>query len=1048
MKRYIYIFMAMALALSCGKEPEPVEPPVSEGRVTLQVTSDSRQLESAEDGLSGSVKFKTRGGSLTLDVLTNQDEWTYETEGADWLDIESDDYFLILDAERNASDALRTATVRIFAGEAEKRQTYTLEVTQNHQGIPEVSLAENNLRVKATTGLVNTIEIETNQEEWDFDCTCSWLLIEKEGNALKLTADPNATTLQRTAEIEISAGSGDSADSDWLVVSQDGKAYVILSTQNVATDDEGDTKTVTVTSNPELEWTVVVEENDWFSASAEGNELTVEIQPNIGGNERLGSMQVIVGDEDNNAVARVNVRQIGPDTEELIYEVLISEPDFLLTGAPVLTSNSEGSVTVDWGDGTPKETFEARRPTHVYAEPGRYTIEISGAAESLEFGDGETVSPELQSIISWGKLGYKKATDMCLGCINLKSIPNDVAGSFANVKTFLGAFSCCESLEEIPSGLFRYATLAKNFEHCFSHTASISEIPEALFANCVAAEDFSYTFYAAGSGFVDTADTLPNFSEVKGIVYDGKLTSIPEGLFGNCPAVKQMDHVFGATAITSVPGGIFAAQANATIFTGAFVACVRLKEIHPEFMSKATAATDIKYMFSGCESLEDIPAGMFVNNSAVTNLEYIFHKTGVKRLEGGIFQGLVNVKTIGAAFMDCISLSELSTDLFKGLTSARSFRYCFSGCTSLRNIPSGLFAGMTNAVEFTYTFESTALESVPVELFVDCKNSYSLDLTYIFAECKNLKTVPAGLFDTLTKLSSPGFKNAFEASGIETIPAGLFAKNTDVTSGFEETFYRCESLKTIEGPIFAETSSVSSLARTFLGCTALEEIPEDLFSSLAGSKTKYTATFKECTSLKSLPEGLFTDNVLATHFVETFRGCTALESIPENLIGENSKVTYVSDMFAECTSLTELPEDLFSGTPAITSFEGTFANCTSLESLPETLFSAIGTKTSSVTFAECFFNCSSLKSLPASLFDTVRRINYIDGCFYGCASLTGESPYTVITDENGEQKKIHLYERTKGDDFPVAPTSASAHEACFTACTGLTDYNEIPADWK
>ena len=114
MKRYIYIFMAMVLALSCGKEPEPVEPPVSEGRVTLQVTSDSRQLESAEDGLSGSVKFKTRGGSLTLDVLTNQDEWTYETEGADWLDIESDDYFLILDAERNTSDALRTATVRIF----------------------------------------------------------------------------------------------------------------------------------------------------------------------------------------------------------------------------------------------------------------------------------------------------------------------------------------------------------------------------------------------------------------------------------------------------------------------------------------------------------------------------------------------------------------------------------------------------------------------------------------------------------------------------------------------------------------------------------------------------------------------------------------------------------------------------------------------------------------------------------------------------------------------------------------------------------------------
>lgn len=1043
MKRYIYIFMALSLALSCGKEPEPVEPPVSEGKVTLEVTSDSRQLESAEDGLSGTARFKTRGGSLTLDVITNQDEWSYDADGADWLDIESDDYFLVLTAERNVSDASKAATVIISAGEGEKRQTYTLNVTQNHQGVPEVSLAENELHVKATTGLVNTIEIETNQEEWDFDCTCSWLLVEKEGNAIRLTADPNATTLQRTAEIEISAGTGDSADSDWLVVSQDGKAFVILSTQNVATDDEGDTKTVTVTSNPELEWTVVVEDNDWFRAYAEGNELTVEIQPNIGGNERLGSLQVVVGDEDNNAVARVNIRQIGPDTEELIYEVLISEPGFLLTGAPVLTSGSGGSVTVDWGDGTPKETFESRRPTHLYAEPGRYTIEISGSAESLEFSDGETVSPELQSVISWGTLGYKNAADMCLGCINLKSIPNDVAGSFAAVKSFNGAFSCCLSLEEIPSGLFRHAVLAKRFEHCFSHSGAITSIPADLFANCVVAEDFSYAFYGTGSGVVDTSDTLPNFSEVKDIVSDGKLTSIPEGLFSNCPAIIQLDHVFGATAIESIPEGIFAAQANATIFTGAFSACVNLKDIAAGFMSKATSATDIKYMFAGCESLEVIPAGMFVNNSAVTNLEYIFYKTGVKRLEGGIFEGLSNVKTIGAAFMDCVSLSELSSDLFKGLTSARSFRYCFSGCKSLRNIPSGLFAGLTNAVEFTYTFESSGLESVPVELFVDCKNNYSLDLTYIFAECKNLKTVPAGIFDTLTKLSSPGFKNAFEASGIETIPAGLFAKNTDVTTGFEETFYRCESLKTIEGPIFAETSSVSSMTRTFLGCTALEEIPEDLFSSLAGSKTKFTGTFKECTSLESLPEGLFADNVLATHFVETFSGCTSLKSVPERLIGENPKVTYVTDMFAGCTSLTTIPEDLFSGTPAITGFEGTFANCTSLESIPETLFAAIGTKTSSVMFTECFYNCSSLKSIPAGLFDTVRRINYIGGCFDGCSSLTGESPYTMIGD-----RKVHLYEREKGDDFPQVPSSASAHEGCFIACTGLTDYNEIPADWK
>ena len=114
-----------------------------------------------------------------------------------------------------------------------------------------------------------------------------------------------------------------------------------------------------------------------------------------------------------------------------------------------------------------------------------------------------------------------------------------------------------------------------------------------------------------------------------------------------------------------------------------------------------------------------------------------------------------------------------------------------------------------------------------------------------------------------------------------------------------------------------------------------------------------------------------------------------------------------------------------------------------MESVPADLFSAIGTKTSSITFAECFMNCSSLKSLPAGLFDTVRRINYIDNCFDGCTSLTGESPYTMIGDQ-----KIHIYERVKGDDFPIVPSSSSAHSKCFADCEGLDDYSAIPTDWK
>lgn len=1041
MKRYIYIIAAILVACACGKTPQPMEPPVSEGRVTLEVYSDSKLLDMAQDGLSGNVHFKTRGGSLAVDVLTNQDEWTYEVKGGDWLDVSSDEYFLYIEADRNESDKAGSATILIKAGEGEKAVSVTLNVTQNHAGVPEISLADNDLRVKAYTGLVNEIVVDTNQDEWDFDCTCSWLLIEKEDGKLVLKADCNETFQQRVAQIKVIAGE----DSDWLTVSQDGTAYVRLSTQNLATDDDGDTKSLTVSSNPELDWSFTTDGSDWFNAKSVDNELFVTINPNVGGGaERLGSINIVVGDEDNHAEAKVNIRQIGPDTEELIYEVLISEPDFLLTGAPVLSTSTGGSVTVDWGDGSPKETFEARRPTHVYAEPGLYTIEMTGEAKSLKFGIDDTRTSELQNIISWGKLGYTTAADMCLGCVGLKSVPNDVAGSFASVKSFLGAFYCCESLEEIPSGLFRHAVVAKNFEDCFSHCTSISSIPEDLFVNCPAAEDFSYTFYATGSGYVVTMNTLPNFSEVKGIVENGKLKSIPGGLFRNCPAVKQMDYVFGATAITAVPENIFASQANATIFTGAFSACVKLSEVPSGFMKNAVAATDIKYMFAGCESLKTFPAGAFAANTAVTNLEYIFYKTGFESLPGGIFEGLTNVKTIGAVFQDCLSLRELSPQTFAGLTAAKSFKYCFSGCTSLRQLPSELFAGLDKAYEFKSTFEDSAIESIPEDIFKDCRDYSSADFTYMLAGCKNLKTVPAKLFNRFTQVTSPGFKNAFEGSGIETIPAGLFSANTSVSSGFEEAFYGCESLKTIEGPIFAENmTSITSMTRVFYGCSALQSIPEGFFDNIAGCKVKFQYTFENCSSLTTLPSGLFSKNALFTQFVGTFRGCTSLESVPGDLIGENPKVTDVRTMFTNCSSLRSIPAELFAGTPAITSFEGTFSGCLSLVDLPESLFAAIGTKTSSVTFAECFKNCIGLKSLPAGLFDTVTRINYIDDCFSGCFSLTGESPYTMV-----DGVKVHLYERQRGEVFPNAPVSDSAHKGCFYSCNGLSDYGQIPSTWK
>lgn len=1031
---------------ACKEQGEDViTPPTSEGRLMLEVTSESALFSMNEAGSEGEVLFRSRGGELFVDVVTNVDEWRWSAEDAEWLTIEDDEYGLRLAAVENTGKESLTATIIIAANRGSENATVQLSVRQNHAGVPEIEAVQSELRIKAHTELSQTIEVVTNQEEWDFEATCSWLLIEKRDGALLLTADDNKGEAQRSAEITLLAGKGEDAATTKFVVRQDGTAYIRLSSLNIATDDQGAVKVMEVISNPELDWTFATDGSDWFTAEKVEDVLRVTINPNSAGVERFGNLTIVVGEEDNNTSATLKIHQIGTDTDELIYEIEVTTVPYTHIAAPVLT---DGQITVDWGDGSEVETFEARRGSHTYTSTGKYTLSITGNAHNLEFSDGESLCPEVINIISWGQLGMKNAADMCLGCNKLESIPNDVAGSFSNVKSFLGAFSCCTSLKEIPAGLFRYATVAKNFEDCFSHSASISSIPEDLFANCIAAERFAYSFYATGSGIVSTTSTLPNYTEVKSIVEVGKLKSIPEGLFRNCTAAQKFDYVFGATAIESIPEGIFANNAAATIFTGAFSACVNLAAIPAGLMTGATGATDIKYMFAGCEKVKEIPVGMFKNNAAVTNLEYIFYKTGVEKLSQGTFEGLTGVKTLGAVFQDCTSLSEIEAGVFDGLTAAKSFKYCFSGCTSLRNIPEGLFRERDKAYEFASTFEDSALESIPVGLFADVRDYSSADFSYMLAGCANLKTVPAGLFDRFTTVTSPGFKYCFTDSGIESIPAGLFAKNVKVSTGFEYVFYNSSNLRTIEGPIFPESTSVSSLAYTFAGCTALETLPDGMFDSLAGSKTKFNATFALCQSLTTLPAGLFAKNTLATNFSNTFNSCTSLTEIPADLLGNNPKVTYATSMFESCYALKTVPSELFAGCPAITSFEATFALCKGLESVPADLFAAIGTKTSSVTFSECFLECVSLKEIPASLFDTTRRINYIADCFNGCISLTGESPYTIVTDAEGNETKVHLYERTKGDAFPIAPTNASAHQGCFAGCTGLSDYENIPADWK
>ena len=113
----IYLLLLLVGFVRCSNGgdliPDPSHPT---GRVTLEVSSDNPLLTMDSSGQSGEVHFKTRGGEIVFDVVSNQESWSYTASDAEWLTISADDHFLTLTAARNDSDAERIATITISAG--------------------------------------------------------------------------------------------------------------------------------------------------------------------------------------------------------------------------------------------------------------------------------------------------------------------------------------------------------------------------------------------------------------------------------------------------------------------------------------------------------------------------------------------------------------------------------------------------------------------------------------------------------------------------------------------------------------------------------------------------------------------------------------------------------------------------------------------------------------------------------------------------------------------------------------------------------------------
>ncbi len=390
-------------------------------------------------------------------------------------------------------------------------------------------------------------------------------------------------------------------------------------------------------------------------------------------------------------------------------------------GMNSITVRSEGApeFTIHWGDDTTTDAAGSESDTyeHTYAAAGVYTITISNCSDVIAVDFGRL---ELEAFWSIGNsrlanLSFREYT-------NLKAVGSDLFKNDTSRTDFAAVFSKCNSLQEVPEDLFKHCTEAESFEEAFWHCTNLQLISDRLFATCTKVTNLWYAFGYTG------------------------LRSIPENLLSSMSELVTIRELFiGCSHLTCIPCGLFRNNTQITSIREVFRSCTRLVSIPGNLFSSLYGVTNAASCFAECSKLETIPGNLFSCNPELEFFYYTFNRcTSLKSIPGDLFKENTKANSFKDCFSECGELERLPENLFAGKTLVTSFESVFSHCTKLREIPSSLFSGCVSAQTFRSAFNSTAIEIIPDDLFVDCRATNDMELAFI--NCQSLKAVKKEIF--------------------------------------------------------------------------------------------------------------------------------------------------------------------------------------------------------------------------------------------------------------------------------------------------------------
>ena len=268
--------------------------------------------------------------------------------------------------------------------------------------------------------------------------------------------------------------------------------------------------------------------------------------------------------------------------------------------SPWLSLAINGTVEVDWGDGSTKSTVTGTSLTtqvktgHVYTVDGSYTIKIHVVSGSFSLYGSSTYA-----ILSGN---FSSANNNRVYANNVQRVR--IGSSVTGIGSY--TFYSCYSLASItiPSGVTSIGTYA--FSSCFSLASitipsGVTSIETYVFRNCNALASITIPSGVTSIGTY----AFSSCSSLASITIPSSVTSIETYVFSNCYALASITIPSGVTSISQYIFGYCGSLASITIPSGvtsisnsAFYSCyglglIRFEPTTPPTVVNSSAWTNI-----------------------------------------------------------------------------------------------------------------------------------------------------------------------------------------------------------------------------------------------------------------------------------------------------------------------------------------------------------------------------------------------------------------------------------------------------------------------